>query len=96
MKFAWLPYSLVMRQEQGSEKETAEVKTRKPYGMPRQKRILSKDLARSYCLIIENNVLATEFPEQGAHSGGRLLLSSMARSVASADVLCHQQCPYGQ
>ena len=29
MKFAWLPCSLVLRQEQGSEKETAEVNTRK-------------------------------------------------------------------
>ena len=27
MKFAWLPCSLILRQEQGSEKETAEVNT---------------------------------------------------------------------
>ena len=29
MKFAWLPCSLILRQEQGSEKETAEVNTLK-------------------------------------------------------------------
>ena len=29
MQFAWLPCSLILRQEQGSEKETAEVNTRK-------------------------------------------------------------------
>ena len=29
MKFAWLPCSLILRQEQGSEKETAVVNTRK-------------------------------------------------------------------
>ena len=32
MKFAWLPCSLILRQEQGSEKETAEVNTlKRPY-----------------------------------------------------------------
>ena len=45
---------------------------------------------------IEKHVLTKEFPEQGTHSGVRLLLSSMARSVVSADALCHHQCPYGQ
>ena len=29
MQFAWLPCSLILRQEQGSEKETAEVNTLK-------------------------------------------------------------------
>ena len=29
MKFAWLPCSLILRQEQGSEKETAGENTRK-------------------------------------------------------------------
>lgn len=29
MKFAWLPCSLILSQEQGSEKETAVVNTRK-------------------------------------------------------------------
>ena len=29
MQFAWLPCSLILRQEQGSEKESTEVNTRK-------------------------------------------------------------------
>ena len=77
MKFAWLPCSLILRQEQGSEKETAEVNTQKPCGMPRQRQILSKDLTLGFCLISGIHVLITELLEQGTHSGVLLLLSSM-------------------
>ena len=57
MQFAWLPCSLILRQEQVSEKETAEVNTRKPCGMLWQKYKPSKDLARGYCLILRNTYL---------------------------------------
>ena len=56
MKFAWLPCSLILRQEQGSEKETAGVNT-------------LKNLTLGFCLISGKHVLITEFPEQGTHSG---------------------------
>ena len=56
MKFAWLPCSLILRQEQGSEKETAGVNT-------------LKNLTLGFCLISGKHVLITEFPEQDTHSG---------------------------
>ena len=46
--FAWLPCSLVLRQEQGSEKETAGVNT-------------LKNLMLGCCLIIGIHMLITEF-----------------------------------
>ena len=56
IQFAWLPCSLILRQEQGSEKETAGVNT-------------LKNLTLGFCLISGKHVLITEFPEQGTHSG---------------------------
>ena len=70
MQFAWLPCSLILRQEQGSEKESAVVNTRKAlWCAMRQKYILSKDLMLGCCLISGIHMLITEYPEQGTHSG---------------------------
>ena len=79
MKFAWLPCSLILRQEQGSEKETAEVNT--PKGLvvcQGRSKYSQKTMRKATYLIIGKHVLTTEFPEQVTHSGVLLSLSSTA------------------
>ena len=72
MLFAWLPCSLILRQEQGSEKEIAEVNTQKTLWYAMAEVNTHK---RPYVRLLSDkwkHILITEFPEQGTHSGNKL------------------------